>query len=186
MRNPIAVASIVQGMAWRPRSPDALYEYLCGRWQLTKSMDYTPGGGVAGEFVGVADFEPLRCADGGVRLSYLEDGMATLGGGQSVSATKRLLWDLSTSPVHVHFDEARDRDPEAILEGARFFHTIELPVEAEEDPPPFEHWCTPDTYRGSLTFESSDAFLMTWQVQGPKKLGNIVGKYARSSPSETS
>eukprot|EP00322_Chrysochromulina_rotalis_P024777 CAMPEP_0115858400 /NCGR_PEP_ID=MMETSP0287-20121206/16077_1 /TAXON_ID=412157 /ORGANISM="Chrysochromulina rotalis, Strain UIO044" /LENGTH=171 /DNA_ID=CAMNT_0003312661 /DNA_START=74 /DNA_END=589 /DNA_ORIENTATION=- len=171
----------MEAKAWQPRSPEAMFEFLRGRWQLTKAMDYTPGGGVGGDFVGVATFEPLQCTDGRSRLAYLEDGMATLGGGQSVAATKRLLWDFSAMPIQVSFDESLDRDPAAILEGSRFFHTIELPDESGVDPTPFVHWCDPDTYRGTFLFQTDSSFVIKWQVEGPKKLGNIVGSYVRTS-----
>eukprot|EP00325_Prymnesiales_sp_UTEX-LB-985_P025015 CAMPEP_0174726626 /NCGR_PEP_ID=MMETSP1094-20130205/48183_1 /TAXON_ID=156173 /ORGANISM="Chrysochromulina brevifilum, Strain UTEX LB 985" /LENGTH=126 /DNA_ID=CAMNT_0015928237 /DNA_START=61 /DNA_END=437 /DNA_ORIENTATION=+ len=121
--------------AWRPRSAEGLYDFLRGRWHLSKAMDYTPGGGVSGEFVGTATFEPLCCEDGGLRLAYLEDGHATLGGGQSVAATKRLLWDMSDMRVRVFFDESLERDPASILAKSRFFHDIELPAVQVADPP---------------------------------------------------
>ena len=179
----LAMDAATKTASWRPGSAEGLYEFLRGRWQLCKNMDYTPGGGVSGEFIGTATFEPLRCADGGQRLAYLEDGMATLGGGQSVAASKRLLWDMSDAHVRVFFDEARERDPASVLASSRFFHEIELPTTQTMDPPPFVHLCDPDVYRGALSFESDTAFLITWHVEGPKKLGNIVGKYVRATSS---
>ena len=177
----LLLCSTMSVKAMRPRTAEAMYDYLRGRWQLTKAMDYRPGGGVAGDFVGKATFEPLQCADGGVRLTYLEEGMATLGSSQSIAATKRLLWDLTTAPVKVHFDEALARDPESILAGSRLFHTLELADDPQLDPPPFVHLCDPDTYRGAFEFESDASFVITWHVTGPKKDGNIVGKYTRTS-----
>ena len=177
----LLLCSSMSVKAMRPRTAEAMYDYLRGRWQLTKAMDYTPGGGASGSFVGKATFEPLRCADGGVRLTYLEEGMATLGGSQSIAATKRLLWDLTTAPVKVHFDEALARDPESILASSRFFHAIDLADDPRVDPPPFVHLCDPDTYRGVFAFESDAAFAITWHVTGPKKDGTIIGKYTRTS-----
>ena len=164
--------------AWQPTSPAMLSEYLSGEWQLSKELDYRPGGGVDGTFEGKATFEPLACNDGGLRLTYLEDGIASLGG-QSMAATKRLLWDFTEEPVRVFFDDTLSRDPEAILDGSRLFHTIELANEAGTNPPPFQHWCSPDTYRGSIAFDSQSCFTISWNVMGPKKDGHIVGRYTR-------
>ena len=37
------------------------------------------------------------------------------------------------------FDEATDRSASGIVAGARFFHSIALPTDPNEQPPPFEH-----------------------------------------------
>ena len=41
------------------------------------------------------------------------------------------------------------------------------------------HPCGPDTYYGSVTFESCDRWEQRWRVEGPRKCGDIVTTYER-------
>ena len=80
--------------------------------------------------------------------------------------------------MDVFFDESRDRSPEAVVEGARFFHHID-PAAAADGPFEFEHPCLADTYRGTLCLETPDQFKMLWHISGPKKDGVIHNTYVR-------
>ena len=86
--------------------------------------------------------------------------------------------------MEVYFDEARKRSPEAIVEGARFFHHID-PAAAAEGPFEFEHPCPcvdgtgVDAYRGTFCMEAPDRFKMLWHISGPKKDGVIENVYVR-------
>ena len=168
--------------AWRPHSANALYSYLAGEWRLDKSFSYVRGG-VSGTFTGTASFNALSCGDNMPRLSYFEEGSAVLtrpgDRPMTLAATRRLLWEFhSADRVVVSFDEATEpRDPPAILANARFFHTIKLSDACV--PPPFEHPCGPDVYTGRLSLDASNAFMMRWAVQGPRKSGTQLYRYKR-------
>ena len=122
--------------------PPALHDYLCGKWTLEKKLDYTRGG-KTGTFSGTASFEPFEGAEGGARtLAYAEEGVATLMPERvELQAYKKLLWEFAGdgTTVRVSFDEATDRSVSGIVAGARFFHSIALPTDPNEQPPPFEH-----------------------------------------------
>ena len=165
---------------WQPKAPLALREYLLGRWGLSKTMTYMRGG-VTGSFAGDASFSLLD-HEGGCFLAYREDGNAILGAEQATfSAHQKLLWEFGAEEVRVHFDESQDRTtPQAIVSGARFFHTVEL---SGERPAPFTHPCGPDVYRGELVFVSPEEFALVWDVSGPRKLGHIRATFTRRGTS---
>lgn len=163
-------------------------------------------GGVTGTFSGVTTFLPLEHATRSAVLQYKEDGEAILGPEKAkFQASKLLLWDCAGKEVHhpipiivipwtevshssnatycveqvqVFFDESRDRSPNAILEGARFFHHIDV-AEAAEGPFHFEHPCLADMYRGTLYLADPLRFQMLWHVSGPNKDGKIESTYTR-------
>ena len=139
--------------AWqRPCSAGTLCDYFAGRWSLRKEMSYVRGG-ISGTFSGDACFHRM----GDEWLAYAEQGKATLGEEgskpQIFEASRRLLYDCSqpAGRVECYFDEATDRTPAGVREGAKFFHEIQLPMAADAVPP-FEHPCGPDLYRGKLIF----------------------------------
>ena len=150
--------------AWqRPCTAGALCDYFAGsggRWRLSKEMSYERGG-ISGTFNGGAHFSRL----GEEWLAYSELGKATLGEEgskpQIFEASRRLLYDCSqpAGRVECYFDEATDRTPNGVREGAKYFHEIQLPMASEAAVPPFEHPCGPDLYRGRLIFMASVAAL---------------------------
>ncbi|KAL1524643.1 hypothetical protein AB1Y20_019530 [Prymnesium parvum] len=163
---------------WPPRTAAALHSYLLGGWALEKAMDYRRGG-VSGTFTGVTTFAPLEHRERAALLLYKEEGQAVLGAERSTfQASKSLLWDFGGEQVEVFFDEAKDRSPEAVVRGARFFHHIDVAA-AAESPFQFEHPCLADMYRGTLCLDAPDSFRMLWRVNGPNKDGTIDATYTR-------
>ena len=162
--------------SWQPATPAALATYLTGHWKLTKAMAYVRGG-VTSSFSGDAVFELLRHGER-VLLSYEETGVLHVPGAQPLTGHRRLLWDCTSDPVSVYFDESHDRSPAAVVSSMRFFHPIHL-AGAGGQPQPFEHDCPPDTYRGKLRFDAADGFCVQWDVQGPRKEGSITSEFKR-------
>ena len=160
-----------------PTTPAALATHLAGTWKLTKLMEYVRGG-VTSTFRGDATFRLLLRHDQRVLLAYEETGELHVPGAQPLTGHRRLLWDCSSSPVNVYFDESKDRSPTAVVESMRLFHPIHL-AGADGQPQPFEHDCPPDMYRGALRFDAADAFCLRWDVQGPRKDGSITSHYTR-------
>lgn len=166
----------------RPASPAQLHDYLLGDWALEKRMRYERGG-LSGTFAGGAAFSPLVHESRPLLLGFAEHGHAVLDGRQRFEARQRLLWDCgsrSDELVHVSFDTAPGGDSrtvEAILDGARPFHTVRLGGAAVT--PPFSHPCARDLYTGRLCFESADRFELHWQVDGPTKSGEVRSTFVR-------
>ena len=109
---------------------------------------------------------------------------------EAFEASRRLLWDCTrSSRARILFDEAvgsARSDNLAIMQAARFFHDIDMltPSDAaagRSTPPPFEHPCGPDLYRGRLLLDSPDSFRLLWTVEGPRKQGRVSASYERSS-----
>ena len=161
-------------------SPPQLLRFLLGAWSVSKTMQYTRGG-KDGIFTGSATFAPLL-GDASV-LSFVEDGVATLGSDEQYSARQRLLYASDDSAtLRVLFDESVARTSAAdVMAGARFFHAIALAAPAP--PPPFEHPCGPDMYRGRLVLEDEDTFRLLWTVIGPRKLGSVRSTFRRAESS---
>uniref|UniRef100_A0A7S3FEY7 DUF6314 domain-containing protein n=1 Tax=Haptolina ericina TaxID=156174 RepID=A0A7S3FEY7_9EUKA len=162
---------------WPPRTAAALRSYLDGAWRLEKTMKYSAGG-VTGTFSGGATFTPLQHETRDL-LTYIEEGQAVLGPERATfTARKLLLWDFSDPMAAVFFDEATERSPAAIWEGARFFHHIDL---EGDGPSSFIHHCTPDLYEGAFALGGPDRFELTWHISGPKKDGVIHNTFIRCS-----
>ena len=141
-------------------------------------------GGKDSKFTGTAEFVELDGGDGRSRLAYREEGEVTLQPERTrLSAAKRLIYDFGVQPedhgpVRVFFDEADSREPADVLQSARFFHDISLGAGVDE-PPPFRHPCGPDMYTGVLSISARDHFVMTWDVEGPRKSGTVISRYER-------
>ena len=103
---------------------------------------------------------------------------------QEYSARHRLLYMAPTEDptlLRVCFDEARERDSvAAIIAGSRFFHTIEY-ASMDAYPPPFDHPCGPDMYRGRIALDDKQTFRLLWRVSGPRKLGSVTSTFRRES-----
>ena len=162
-----------------PACTGSLYNYLLGRWQLRKTLEYNRGG-LSGSFDGVATFAPLQHEER-LLLAFEEHGrfVADAAPAQRLDATHRLLYDFSSPQrATVYFDESRDdRSVASILRSARYFHSLQPgPSWAIE-----EHPCGPDVYRGELDFgDAPDAFELTWRVTGPRKEGRIRARFDRA------
>jgi hypothetical protein len=50
------------------------------------------------------------------------------------------------------------------------------------DAPNATHWCDPDTYNVSYTFDVWPRWQSTWDVRGPKKAYKMVSDYRPSQP----
>ena len=166
-------------------TPLQLANYLRGSWSLTKTMQYARGG-KHGTFSGTAEFAELDCDDGRSRLSYCEAGeMVLLPEETRLSASKRLLYDFggaqgdhdNSRVVKVFFDEAPSRSPGDVLRSAKYFHDIDMT--SREEVPPFKHPCGPDMYTGGIAISDAEAFVMTWKVEGPRKVGTVVSRFRR-------
>ena len=177
MRAPSQAASL----SWRPPStPVQLLSYLLGTWSVSKEMQYTRGG-KTGTFAGQATFAWLDCDM--PTIAFEEKGMARLAPeDQEYSARHRLLYMAPTDDptlLQVCFDEARERDSAAaIIAGSRFFHTIEY-ASMDAYPPPFDHPCGPDMYRGRIALDDEQTFRLLWRVSGPRKLGSVTSTFRR-------
>lgn len=132
-------------------SAAAVYRYLCGRWELEKSIDYKVGG-MAGSWVGVASFSPREHSsnsntnantgegteeesdtraseessgeDCSGFLRYLEQGIFRINGkGAGFQAGQRLVYDCGNEDgrVRVHFVDD-PKQPDAL----RFFHELDF------------------------------------------------------------
>ena len=178
---------------------------------VAKAMNYDRGGR-SGTFAGSATFSSFDFSSSGISasavvpsdgsdnvpaihqptkhlLSFYEQGTATLDASSSgmapvetLSACSRLLYDCDGDGdvAHCFFDEGYAADePDARLAAARFFHSISLPGLTLT-----EHPCGPDVYRGTLIWESDDAFRLEWRVSGPRKLGTVVSRFRRLRPSD--
>ena len=161
-----------------------LHTFLTGKWQLDKTFSYVRGG-APGTFSGTASFNALACADDILRLQYYEEGTAVLKGDRPMvlPATRRLLWEFAPNGndylVSVYFDEScSGAGNVAVVQSARFFHSIQLSPDGAT-PPPFDHPCGPDVYRGRLSLRMSDEFVLRWDVIGPRKTGTQLLCYKR-------
>ena len=175
---------LLAALAWRPRTPPELANYLSGQWHVRKEMFYARGGKDA-TFAGDAAFEALD--DGQRHLLYKEDGIMTLADQRRLTASRRLIYDFEPvgdcpNRICIYFDEALSRDRGAVLRDARYFHDLWLPADPTASPPPFNHPCGPDVYTGTLSLESADTFVLDWRVDGPRKSGVQTFQYRRAVP----
>lgn len=141
-----------------------LHEYLRGEWKLVKRVEYKRGGDF-GTWRGCATFEAttdheLRLAESG-QFFFDENP----GRGMDFRA-KPLVFDMSTSPVEVRFDDGP-------------FHTLDADAVMAGAESSFVHLCKADTYRGRMTIADTDRFCIDWVVSGPFKDGRIHHDYSR-------
>jgi hypothetical protein len=159
--------------------PTALFNFLLGEWRLSKTLEYERGG-ITGSFEGNAEFVPLAdTPDKRCLVAFRESGCFIAADERSFKTRNRLLYDFSDpTSVKVFFDECAlpdgQRTAQAILDGARYFHSISTPS-LEMD----EHPCGPDMYRGNIELLAPDEFEIVWRITGPRKDGKIVSTFRK-------
>ncbi|WP_284985941.1 DUF6314 family protein [Arthrobacter sp. fls2-241-R2A-172] len=129
-------------------TPD-LRAYLAGSWHVERTL-LDRASGTRGTFTGVVRY--TENPDGG--LDYREDGTMHWPT-HSGAAFREYLLKPGTSPerMDVFFPDGRP------------FHTMSFSEQGHED----EHWCDPDDYRVSYSYEGPDSFSFAWDVRGPAK-----------------
>ena len=170
----------------QPTTADAYLSYLCGDWKVRKVVTFQHGG-PKGRFSGSASFSVLD-AEAPKLLSYCEAGIFTteLEGVGERETRNRLLYDFSDwQKINVLYDLATDRDSvRSILEPAKLLYTLRpdaavagtarserVAADGDED----------DTYYwGDLEVSARDAFLTTWNVDGPSQQGQILSLFRRA------
>lgn len=120
-----------------------------GTWSVERQL-LDRATGTCGTFSGVVRFSPTD--DGG--LAFHEEGT--------------LRWPTFTGPASRDYTLKPGGQPDALdvfFADGRPFHRMSFSPVASQD----NHWCDPDTYRVSYTFEGPDMFGYTWDVTGPHK-----------------
>mmetsp|Transcript_22518 Transcript_22518/g.72810 ORF Transcript_22518/g.72810 Transcript_22518/m.72810 type:complete len:180 (-) Transcript_22518:206-745(-) len=176
----IALTTVLSTMATPfMASPTALFKFLLGEWRLSKTLEYKRGG-ITGSFEGNAEFVPLAdMPDNRCLVSFTESGCFIAADERSFETRNRLLYDFSDpTSVQVFFDECAlpdgQRTAQAVLDGARYFHSITIPSLGMN-----EHPCGPDVYRGKIELLAPDEFEIVWRVSGPRKDGKIVSVFRK-------
>ena len=104
-------------------------------------------------FEGTAHWQPDR-----ENMAYREEGSLLMPGQMAIFAERSYVW---TPELAVYFDDGR------------FFHNV--PATGGDT----DHWCDPDTYKGSYDFAKWPEFSVTWRVSGPRKDYTSVTIYHR-------
>lgn len=120
-----------------------------GTWAVERQL-LDRATGTHGTFSGVVHFSPTD--DGG--LAFREEGT--------------VRWPTFTGPAFREYLLRPSADTSALdvfFADGRPFHRMSFAPAASHD----AHWCDPDTYRVSYTFEGPDRFGYTWDVSGPRK-----------------
>jgi len=129
-------------------TPD-LRAYLAGRWNVERTL-LDRASGTRGTFTGVVRYSGN--ADGG--LDYREDGT--------------MHWPTHSGAAFREYLLRPGAGPESMdvfFPDGRPFHVMNFSEQGHED----EHWCDPDDYRVSYTYEGPDSFSFAWDVRGPAK-----------------
>ncbi|WP_416405152.1 DUF6314 family protein [Arthrobacter sp. LFS091] len=129
-------------------TPD-LQAYLAGSWHVERTL-LDRASGTRGTFTGVVRY--TENPDGG--LDYREDGTMHWPT-HSGAAFREYLLKPGTSPERM----------DVFFPDGRAFHTMSFTEQGHED----EHWCDPDDYRVSYSYEGPDSFSFAWDVRGPAK-----------------
>ncbi|MFJ5862526.1 DUF6314 family protein [Pseudarthrobacter sp. NPDC092439] len=120
-----------------------------GSWSVDRDLlDRTQG--TRGTFSGVVRF--VSTPDGGLALR--EDGT--------------VRWPSFTGPAFREYLLRPSGRPDALdvfFPDGRPFHLMSFSPDANLD----RHWCDPDTYRVTYTFEGVQSFTYSWDVTGPRK-----------------
>ena len=122
---------------------------MTGRWTVERQLQ-DRAKGTRGTFSGVVVFSPTD--DGG--LAFREEGT--------------MRWPSFTGPASREYLLKPAGRPDALdvlFADGRPFHRMSFAPEANLD----KHWCDPDTYRVTYSFEGPDRFSYTWDVRGPDK-----------------
>ena len=124
-------------------------QWHAGQWTVQRDLlDRTNG--TRGTFSGVVHFVPAD--DGGLALR--EEGT--------------MRWPTFTGPASREYLLKTTHRPDAmdvLFPDGRPFHTMSFRPEANLD----QHWCAPDTYRVTYSYEGPHTFSYSWDVQGPQK-----------------
>ena len=134
-----------------------------GTWAVERQL-LDRATGTRGTFSGVVQFSPDD--DGG--LAFHEEGT--------------MRWPTFTGPASRDYVLKPGGRPDALdvfFADGRPFHRMSFAPAASHD----NHWCDPDTYRVSYTYEGPDRFGYTWDVTGPRKdllLASALRRVVRS------
>jgi hypothetical protein len=121
-----------------------------GTWSVERQL-LDRAAGTRGTFSGVVHFLPTD-DDGGV--AFREEGTMRWPTFTGPASREYLLRPVDRlDALDVFFDDGRP------------FHRMSFTPEANLD----QHWCDPDTYRVTYSYEGPDAFGYTWDVSGPRK-----------------
>ncbi|WP_308113916.1 DUF6314 family protein [Arthrobacter sp. ISL-30] len=126
-----------------------LLSYLAGAWLAERTM-LDRATGSRGTFTGVVTF--TETPDGGLLLR--EEGT--------------MHWPSHSGPASREYVLRPSDQPQAMdvfFRDGRPFHRMSFAPEDRHD----RHWCDPDTYRVSYTWEGPQEFSYAWDVQGPAK-----------------
>lgn len=164
----------------------AVFTGMQGVWNIHRKIDSltdTPGG----IFTGTAHFHPRDPTDPALYSAeylYIEDGTFTMDTGLAFPTTRRYVY---------RYNEAKDQitawfvaeDNESV--GA-LFNTWEFSAPEDKSrgwTAKGYHWCDPDTYRNTCEFRfrgaKIDKFMITYEVQGPRKDYRHESWYERPS-----
>lgn len=120
-----------------------------GRWQLARRILHADG--------------PVATLEGtatwtreGASLIQSEEGELRMPGLAPLRATRAYRWH---EGLDVHFEDGR------------FFHRVPAGGGSTR------HLCDPDTYDVTYDFTDWPVFIVTWDVQGPRKAYHMVSRY---------
>ena len=122
-----------------------------GRWRITRKIEHAAAPPAV--FEGEANWSP-----DGADLLYAEAGLLQVGSHPAVRAERKYLWK---PDLTVWFDDGR------------FFHQV--PAAGGHS----GHWCDPDQYDVTYSFDSWPEFRVDWQVRGPRKSYVMRSHYRR-------
>lgn len=162
MNSPPPEPSLRAYLLGRPASPlggQQAQPGQAGRWQLERDL-LDRSNGTHGTFSGVVLFTPTR--DGGLALR--EEGT--------------MRWPSFAGPATREYVLKPTDRPDALdvfFPDGRPFHRMSFSAEASND----THWCDPDTYRVTYTYQAHDRFSYSWDVTGPRKDQLLVSHLER-------
>ncbi len=122
-----------------------------GTWTIARQISQS--GAPDAQFAGQGVWTPSSKG-----ALYEERGTLTMPGAQPMQAERRYVW----RGLDVYFDDGR------------FFHTVP-PMGGDT-----QHWCDPDDYRVTYTFDDWPRFSVMWQVKGPRKDYTMRSTYSRA------
>ncbi|ATI42140.1 hypothetical protein CBW24_09030 [Pacificitalea manganoxidans] len=128
---------------------------FAGQWTLSRRIEDARAG-TTGRFEGTARLTP----DGG-GLRYDETGLLSLPGAAPMQASRSYLWRAIDQRIAVLFEDGRP------------FHEFAVTADTARA----THWCDPDDYRVSYSFETWPNWQAEWQVSGPRKSYRMISSY---------
>ncbi|WP_019953869.1 DUF6314 family protein [Yoonia vestfoldensis] len=133
---------------------------FAGLWQVVRRIEDRHSG-MRGDFVGVAELEPV----GEAGLIYVENGQMRFGDTPPMQATRRYFWDFADRLVTVRFADGRN------------FHSFVPEGQAAGT----DHPCGADHYSVVYDFTRWPHWRATWDVTGPRKDYTSVTDYVRAA-----